>query len=586
MTDKAKSIGLHSKRLSLIKEFWPRLFIGFIMMTVTVLLQLAFPKLIGYFIDNIQQQQESGWATKFALIAFGLLLLQALATAFRYYLFETTGYLIVTKIRRVLHQALINQTIGFFDKHNVGELMNRLSADVDVLEDTLSMGLAISLRSLFVMVGGIVMLFTVSPILCSVLLILIPISIFLGKWVGDKLRIRAKEIQQCQSDCAKVAHENFSNIRLVHAYNSQQKAQQQYVDETQNTYNISAACSRFIAKYQGGSSLLVYMALLIMLWVGAALISQGNLTVGELTSFILYAGMVTTAARVVSDFWSDWMRTIGATERIFEIIDNAQPPPTNKKKRANLQGNIAFENVSFHYPERPNQLALKQFQMSIKHGEKVALVGHSGAGKSTIAKLLLGFYQATDGCIEFDGTPMDELDIREVRRHVAIVEQEPALFSGSILDNITYGSRHNAVSLSMVQSAAKLANAEEFINQLPDAYETSVGGRGVQLSGGQKQRIAIARALIRDPQVLILDEATSALDTVSETKVQQALDNLMEDRTTIIIAHRISTITKADRIIVMDNGEVAEQGKYEELIKDPESKFSQLMSLQQDCLAS
>lgn len=585
MTNRAKSTGLHSKRLSLIKEFWPRLLIGFLMMTLTVLLQLAFPKLIGYFIDNIQLQN-SDWTTQFALFAFVLLIVQALATAFRYYLFETTGYLVVTKIRRVLHQALINQSIGFFDKHNVGELMNRLSADVDVLEDTLSMGLAISLRSLFIMLGGIVMLFTISPILCSVLLVLIPISLFLGKWVGDKLRIRAKEIQQCQSDCAKIAHENFSNIRLVHAYNSQQKAQQQYIEETQHTYDISAACSRFIAKFQGASSLLVYLALLIMLWIGAALISQGNLTVGELTSFILYAGMVTTAARVVSDFWSDWMRTIGATERIFEIIDDAEPPHMNKGKKARLLGSIKFHHVSFSYPERPEQLALNNFQLSIRQGEKVALVGHSGAGKSTIAKLLLGFYQATDGTIEFSGTAMDELDITDIRRHVAIVEQEPALFSGSILDNITYGSRHNAVSLSMVHSAAKLANAEEFINQLPQAYETEVGGRGVQLSGGQKQRIAIARALIRDPQILILDEATSALDTVSETKVQRALDNLMKDRTTIIIAHRISTITKADRIVVMDNGEVVEQGRYEELIEDVNSKFSQLVSHQQDCLAS
>lgn len=578
--------GIHYKRLSLVKEFWPRLLLGFAMMCLTVLLQLAFPKLVGYFIDNIQLQQSPNWATQFALIALVLLLVQAVATGVRYYLFETTGHLIVTKIRRVLHQALLNQTIGFFDKHNVGELMSRMSADVDVLQDTLSMSLAISLRSLFVMCGGLVMLFFISPVLSLVLLVLIPISLFLGKWMGDKLQVRAKDLQQCQSNCATVAHENLANIRLVHAHNSQQKAQQEYVDETQHTYSVSAACARFIAKCQGVSSMLMYIALLSMLWIGANLISQGKLTVGELTSFVLYAAMVSTAARVVSDFWSDWMQTIGATERIFEIIDDAKLPEQKPALQPKLTGNVVFKHVSFYYPERPEQSALKDFELSIRHGEKVALVGHSGAGKSTISKLLLGFYQSTQGQIEFDGKNMDEIDIRDVRRHIAVVEQEPALFSGSIWDNIIYGCEVDDVSLAEVHTAAKLANAVEFIEQLPQGYETKVGSRGVQLSGGQKQRIAIARAIIRDPQLLILDEATSALDAVSEMKVQQALDNLMQGRTTIIIAHRLSTITKADRIIVMDNGEVTEQGNYQELMQNSSSKFSELMAHQQNSLAS
>ena len=578
--------GIHHKRLSLVKEFWPRLLLGFAMMCLTVLLQLAFPKLVGYFIDNIQLKQEPDWASQFAIIAFLLLLVQAFATALRYYLFETSGQLIVTKIRRILHQALLNQNVAFFDKHNVGELMNRLSADVDVLQDTLTMSLAISVRSFFIMCGGLVMLFFISPLLSSVLLVLIPISLFLGKWMGDKLQVRAKDIQQWQSNCASVAHENLSNIRLVHAYNSQPKAQQQYIDETEHTYRVSAACARFIAKCQGASSMIMYIALLSMLWIGASLITQGKLTVGELTSFVLYAAMVSTAARVVSDFWSEWMQTIGATERVFEIIDTAQEPEQRPQLQSKLKGNVAFKNVSFTYPERPEQFALKGLNLSINKGEKVALVGHSGAGKSTISKLLLGFYQLPNGDIEFDSKNMTELDIRDIRRHIAIVEQEPALFSGSIWDNITYGSEDGDVSLAEVKEAAKLANAAEFIEQLPQGYDTKVGGRGVQLSGGQKQRIAIARAIIRDPQLLILDEATSALDAISERKVQQALDNLMQNRTTIIIAHRISTITKADRVIVMDNAEIIEQGTYQQLTQDSNSKFNHLMAHQQSSLAS
>ncbi len=570
----------HFQYLSLIKEFSIRLFFGLLIMGITVVIQLLYPKVISYFIDNVQLSQTSDWYNGIALLMILAVCIQACATALRYYLFESTGLMIVTKIRRLLHQALISQNIAFFDKHNIGELTNRLAVDVEVLQDTLTMGLAISLRALCVLVGGIAMLLWISPVLSVMLLVFVPLSLFLAKWVGDKLRMRSRDIQDCQAQTAKVAHENLTNIKLVHAFNGQNKAQEIYVTETQTTFNVSLSCTRFIATFQGLSSLTAYLALLITLWFGANLISKGSLSIGELTSFVIYAAMVTSSAAAVSDFWSDWMRTMGATERIFEIISTDKFEQTKYENNLCIQGNILFKNVDFKYPQRPEQFALKNFNLSISSGEKIALIGRSGAGKSTVASLILGFYQTNHGSIYIDGTALNELNINAVRKNIAIVEQEPSLFCGTIFDNIVYGSEHQQAETAEVIYAAKQANADEFITAFPDGYNTVVGERGVQLSGGQKQRIAIARALLRNPKILILDEATSALDSSSEANVQKALDVLMTGRTTIMIAHRFSTIAKADRILVLDQGQIIEQGDHQTLKAQQAGLYAKLMKNQ------
>jgi ATP-binding cassette, subfamily B, bacterial len=574
---------IYLKRATLFKEFVPRLAFGMFIMLLTVLLQLAFPKLIAYFIDNVQLKQTFTWYINLGLILIAVLLFQAFTTSLRYYLFETTGLKMVMKIRRVLHQALVAQNIAFYDKHNIGELTNRLSCDVEMLQESLTMGAALCIRSLLIAIGASLILVSISPLLSLMLLIFIPLSLFMGKWIGDNIRHRSRNIQQHLASCGKIAHEHLANIRLVHSFNSQNKANQAYSAQANQTLGISVECTQFLAIFRGVSSLILYFALLVILALGAKLIHSGSLSIGELTSFILYAAMVTTSAGVISDFWSDWMRALGATERVFEIIDTLPVTDVALASQQNqphqsFAGNIRFDNVSFSYPERPQEQALNAITFAIETGEKIALIGHSGAGKSTIASLLLGFYPTQSGRIVIDNQGLDDIPPAQLRHNIAIVEQEPALFCCSIFDNIAYAAKE--ASVEQVIAAAKLANADDFINTFPNGYHTLVGDRGVQLSGGQKQRIAIARALLRDPKILILDEATSALDANSESQVQQALDNLMEGRTTIMIAHRYSTIAKADRVLVLAQGRIIEQGSHLELRRKPNSQYNQLMKHQ------
>ncbi|SFM05832.1 ABC transporter ATP-binding protein [Rugamonas rubra] len=569
----------HLQRLRLLRAFAPRLLAGLFFMGLTVAVELLYPKALSHFIDNIGGGG-GDWAGRFGLLMLAVLTLQALATTLRYYLFESTGLMIVTRIRRLLYGALIRQPIAFYDKHNVGELTGRLAADVEVLHDTLTMGLAISLRSLCVLLGAAAMLLSISPQLSVVLLVCVPLSLYLGKRAGGLLRGRAREIQQRQADCGKVAHEHFTNIRLVHAFGQHAGARQRYHAATAAALDAALGNVRLLAGFRGVSSLLTYLALLLTLWLGAGLIAGGRLTVGQLVSFVLYAGMVSASAGALSDYWGDWMRSIGATERVFEIIDSAPEGEGAAGAGRRLQGRIAFDGVSFAYPERPGRAALDDVSFAIAAGEKVALVGASGAGKSTIASLLLGFYRPDAGAIRFDGQTADALALADIRANIAIVEQEPSLFSGSIGENIAFAVAGRAVAPAEVEAAARLANAHDFIAAFPQGYDTIVGDRGVQLSGGQKQRVAIARALLRDPRILILDEATSALDSASELLVQTALEQLMRGRTTIIIAHRYSTIVKADRVLVLRQGAVAQQGTHAELLRQRDGLYFQLMENQ------
>ncbi|MED5523265.1 MAG: ABC transporter transmembrane domain-containing protein [Pseudomonadota bacterium] len=543
-------------------------------MSVTVVIQLLYPKALAYFIDHLGQTLAPGWFSRFALMMLALLLVQAGATALRYYLFESTGLMLVTAVREQVHRVLLRQEVAFFDRHNVGELTNRLSTDVEALQDTFTMGMAISLRSALVCVGGIVLLIATSPLLSLAMLPFIPLSLYLGKKVGRQIQARSAQIQASQALCGQVAHENLSNIRLVRAFNHQPLAQHRYQQATAEAFGQSLGRTRYLARFQGFSSLLIYLVLVLTLWLGANLIASNALSVGELTSFVLYSAMVTASAGAISNFWSEWMRALGATQHLFELLDGDRPdPPKGLAAKAHA---IRFKNVSFAYPGRPDKPALDQVNLALHQGEKVALVGPSGAGKSTVASLLLGFYTPDTGQLLFDGIDSTKLDWQALRAQVAVVEQEPSLFFGTIKDNIAFGAGNVTPSQQAIEAAARLANAHDFISQFAKGYDTEVGERGVQLSGGQKQRIAIARALLRNPRLLILDEATSALDSASEQLVQDALDNLMTGRTTLIIAHRQSTIAKADRILVMDHGKVVQQVSPGALVDQPDTPYARL----------
>ena len=571
----------HLQRLSLIKPFKLRLTFAMLILLITVAIELTYPKAIAYFIDHSVSQSDPNWLVLIALTMIAILLIQAVAVSLRYYLFDSTGSMIVNRLRRKLYNAIIQQEIGFFDSCSTGELTNRLSADVEMVQDVLTMSLAMVLRSAFTFIGGAVMLIMLSPQLSLLILLVIPPTIFSAYWVGGQIVEKSKFRQEKLAECGQIAQEVFANIRLVRAFTQEAKERNKYRQTVDHALSYSIACSRIFAGYQGFTTFAQSLALVIILWVGGTLVHQQTLSIGELTSFILYTGMVAGAIATISSLWGDWMRSAGATQRVFELLARVPQEQTIKSaENPGVNGTIEFSNVTFCYPSRPQQIALRNLNLTILAGEKVALIGPSGAGKSTIANLVLGFYNINNGQLKFDDVDIKNLNLHELRKSIAIVEQEPVLFSGSILENIGYASVKPQPLLEEIIKVAKLANAHDFICSFPDGYETCLGERGVQLSGGQKQRIAIARALLRDPKILILDEATSALDSESEGQVQSALNRLMQGRTTIMIAHRFSTILNADRLIVLQKGEIVQNGNHQSLVADRTGLYYRLIKNQ------
>jgi len=566
----------HLERLRLMWPVRGKIAAALGFMSVTVALQLLVPKAIADFIDQAASGRGyvlSGWLAGAAL---AVVLVQAVASTLRHYYFELSGHLIITRLRRRLFDVFINQPVAFFDKHHVGELTSRLTADVQSLHQALTFGAASAVQSLCVLVGGVTMLLLISPMLSLMLALLIPANLYVGKLLGDYSRGRAREVQAHLADSGKVAQEQFTNVRLVHAFNQQGGALAQYRAATQRLLDVALGSTKVLSLFHGAMSVLDLAALAAALIFGGYLIGRGLLSVGDLTAFVIYSSMVTQAASSLSEFWSVWMRTMGATDRLFDILRAHRPAP-QPSNPARPAGRIAFEHVTFSYPERPGAVALDAVSFAVAAGEKVALVGESGAGKSTIASLILGHYQPGGGRLLFDGVDAADMSLARIRDRIAIVEQEPSLFSGSIADNIAFAVPDREVALAEVMAAARQAHAHDFISAFPQGYDTQVGEHGVQLSGGQKQRVAIARAMLRDPAILILDEATSALDASSELLVQRALDVLMEGRTTIIIAHRFSTIAKADRILVMENGKIVQQGTHDLLSRLEDGVYLRLI---------
>ncbi len=566
----------HLERLRLIYPVRRQVAAAVFFMGLGVLIQLVFPKGVAYFIDHVQELRPETISLPVVCLGLAWLLVQAAASTLRYYYFELAGHLIINGVRRRLFDVLINQPVAFFDRHHVGEITSRLSADVQSLHQSLTMGGANALQSLCMAGGGLAMLLYISPLLSVMLVVFVPASLYFGKVSGASYRDYAKAVQACMADSGRVAHEHFAHVRLVHAFNQQAGASASYAEACRRLLALSLAGTRQQSVFRGGLSVLDFGALMCSLGLGAYLIGRHALSVGDLMAFVIYSTIVTQAAASLSESWNMWMRSMGATDRIFEIMRTHQAPPA-PRPQAPLSGRLSFEDVVFSYPERPAVRALDHVGFAIAAGEKVALVGASGAGKSTIAALVLGHYQPQGGRLLFDGVAAGELDLAAIRRGIAVVEQEPSLFSGSIAHNIAFAVPERQVPLAEVMAAARLAHADEFIQAFPQGYDTLVGEHGVQLSGGQKQRIAIARALLRDPGILILDEATSALDAASERLVQGALERLMEGRTTIIIAHRFSTIAKADRILVMDQGRVVQQGSHAQLASQPDGAYFKLV---------
>ena len=500
-----------------------------------------------------------------ALAMAAIALVSAAAMGIRYYLFMLAGERVITRLRKDLYQAILDQEVAFFDKERTGDLMSRLASDTATIQGSVSANISFGLRNLIQLIGGVALLIYTSPGLTLLILAVVP-AIVLGAVVyGRRIRRLSRKVQDAIAEGQSVAEESIAGIRTVRSFAAEEAERGRYGDAIDRALGL--ARKRIVASslFMAATTFAGYASAALVFWYGGKLVARGEMSAGDLTSFLVYTLLVGFALGALADLWADFLRSLGAAERVFELLDR-QPTLANRggRRLERMAGAVALEGIDFRYPGRPDVAVLTSLSLAIAPGQVVALVGPSGAGKSTIAALLLRFYDPDAGTVRVDGVDLRELDPLWLRQQIGVVAQEPLLFSTSIAENIRYG--RPGASDQEIEAAARAANAESFIAQFPDRYQTLVGERGVQLSGGQKQRIAIARALLVDPRILVLDEATSALDAESEHLVREALERLMEGRTTLVIAHRLSTVRGADRVVVLDRGAIVESGRHDELV--------------------
>lgn len=530
-------------------------------------ISLIYPQVARITVDGFFERFGDVNMSLLILAAITIFLTQAFFTAMRYFLFTIVGDRIVTDLRKQLYESILNQEIGFFDSAQIGELTSRLNSDTQVLQNAVTSNLSMALRFGLQVIAGVTILFWSAPKLAAVMIIAVPIVVFSAVYFGQKVRKLSKVVQTRLAEATAIADESIGGIRTVRSFDREKQEIDRYGNAIELSFQTAKQRAKLRALFSGSMSFLGYATVGIILWYGAVLVFNDEMTPGELTAFVLYTLMIAVALGTLTSLWSDFMRAVGSAERVFELIDRPNTMPSSPTPSTHpIDGKIKFENISFAYPTRPKLNALKTASFEIQRGEKIALIGPSGSGKSTIANLILRFYDPQDGKLLIDGINLPDFDIHHLRSAIGIVAQEPILFSGTIHDNVLYG-RIDATE-HQIRDALKDANALNFVEEFPEGLMTTIGERGIRLSGGQKQRIAIARAILKDPRILILDEATSALDIESESLVQEALERLMKNRTTVIIAHRLSTIAIADRIIVLANGEVKELGTHQELIND------------------
>jgi len=550
--------------LALAKPEWRRLVVATVFLLVGGTASLAYPKVIGVLIDAALA---GGVATiNRAAVAMAVIFaVQAVAVALRYYLFSVAGERVVTRLRERVYRSIIDQEIGFFDVRKTGELTSRITADATVMQNTVSVNLSMGLRNLVMVVGGLALLTVSSPRLTILMLALVP-PVALGAVVaGRRLSKLSKKAQDALARANEAAEEAIAGIRTVRSFSREAGEAERYRDRIWESFGLSRRRIRVVAVFIGAMNLAAFGSVSAVLWFGGRMVIAGDLTVGELASFILYTLIVAMSMSALANLWSDFARARGASERVFELLDREPLVDAGGGEILDeVMGQVEFDGVGFAYPVRPEVTVLDDVHLRLEPGRVVALVGPSGAGKSTIAAMLLRLYDPNEGVIRLDGRDLRSLDARWLRTQIGTVAQEPVLFSTEVAANIRYG-RPEAPD-EEVEAAARAANAHDFITELPEGYATEVGERGVRLSGGQKQRVAIARALLKDPPILILDEATSSLDAESESLVQDALERLMTNRTSLVIAHRLSTVRSADTVVVLDGGRVFETGTHDELM--------------------
>ena len=566
--------------VALLKPYRGRVILAAIALVVAALAMLGVGQGLRAVIDRGFAAGDPAWLNRALMAMFGVIALLAAATYTRFYNVSWLGERVTADLRRRVFDHLLSLPPSYFEQGRTGAVISRLTSDTTLIEHAIGSSLSIALRNILMLIGGLAMLFTTNlkltlMVLAGVPLVVAPIVLF-----GRRVRRFARISQYRVADLGNRIDETIHEIRIVQAYGHEEADRRDFATLVERGFGTALARIRNRATLVAAVMVLVFGAISLILWVGGHDVLAGRISPGQLSAFVFYAALVAGSVGALSESWGDLQRAAGATERLLELLAAQadvsmpmHPVPLPVRPR----GEIVFEGVNFRYPSRPDTPALADFSLAVSPGESVALVGPSGAGKTTVFQLLLRFYDPQSGRLCLDGVPLAAADPLAVRRCIALVPQEAVIFATSVLENVRY-ARPDA-GAEEVRAACVAAYADDFVSQLPQGYDTDLGERGVRLSGGQRQRIAIARALLADRPILLLDEATSALDAESERLVQAALEKLMKNRTTLVIAHRLATVQRADRIVVMDQGRIVETGSHGELVKQ-DGLYAHLARLQ------
>jgi ABC transporter fused permease/ATP-binding protein len=572
---------------SYIKPYRFRFATGLLFIGLSALTTMAFPYLLKQLIDSANPSGVTRPAFSpgtIALWMMGVLTIQMVFSFMRVYTFTWVGEHALADMRKDIYQKMISMPMDFFAQRRVGELSSRISADLSQIQDAVTSILAEVLRGVLTLLIGIGLIVYISPRLTGVMLSVVPIVVIIAVVFGKRIRKFSRETQDQLADSNTIVQETLQGIANVKAFANEWYEIRRYQHSLQQVIKMAVKNGQFRGMFVSFLLFSVFGAIVLVVWYGTGLMQAGRLSFGDLTAFVVYTAFIGGSMAGFADLYGQLQKTLGATQRVRELMRatpelvHVEEEPLDPKYK--LTGEVRMEHIAFSYPSRKEFPVLTDISIHAEPGEQVALVGASGAGKTTIAAMLLRFYEADSGKLLFDGRPAHEIPLSQLRKQMAMVPQDILLFGGSIKENIAYGKP--AASMDEIKHAARQANAHDFISSFPEGYETIVGERGVKLSGGQRQRIAIARAILKDPVILILDEATSSLDSASESLVQEALENLMKNRTSFIIAHRLSTIRNADKIIVLEKGTVKETGTHQELIEIDDGLYKNLSKLQME----
>ncbi|MFU8776613.1 MAG: ABC transporter transmembrane domain-containing protein [Roseovarius sp.] len=566
--EKSKHVGALAELWPFLRPYRPLLTAAILALVITATVALMLPLAVRRVVDSFSAENGAILDQYFAAAVLIAALL-AVGTGLRYLLVTRLGERVVADIRKAVFDRVIGMSPAFFERLMTGEVLSRITTDTTLILSVIGSSVSIALRNLLILIGGMGLMMLTSAKLTGLVLLIVPLVIVPILTLGRRMRVLSRENQDWIAQSSGNASEALLSVQTVQAFTHEGESRARFADVTERSHDAARRRVNTRALMTVIVIFLVFTGIVGVLWIGARDVRAGGMTAGSLVQFVIYAVMVAGAVAALSEIWGELQRAAGATERLVELLqaedavrDPARPVPVPRPVR----GEIAFEDVQFAYPSRPGIPALDHVSLTIRPGETVALVGPSGAGKTSVIQLIQRFYDPDAGRITLDGVSLSDMARHEFRRDLALVPQDPVIFAASARDNIRFG-RLDATEAE-IEAAARAANAHDFILRLPEGYDTYVGERGVMLSGGQKQRIAIARAILRDAPVLLLDEATSALDAESERAVQSAVEAMARTRTTIIVAHRLATVKKADRIVVMDQGRIVAQGTHDSLVAE------------------